>query len=224
MAPANPPIEPTTSGRCVDSTAERMSSTARSPAATSTPARTYASRGAEPFEAASAMRREWLFEHELPARGVVRHGLGVAPIEAGEAEPLIGQLERAQDALDREIAERIGADELADLLDRARRRDQLGGDLGVDAVEARVVDRGGADPDVDLGGAGLPQQRHDLLGRGAADDRVVDDGEAPSLDHGPDRVELHRHATVAERLRGLDEAPTRVAVPHEALAIRDTRG
>src|SRR3954471_21310359 len=126
MAPANPPMEPPTSGRCVDSTAERMSSTARSPAVTSTPARTYASRGAEPFEAASAMRREWLFEHELPARGVVRHGLGVAPIEAGEAEPLIRQLERAQDALDREIAERIGADELADLLDRARRRDQLG--------------------------------------------------------------------------------------------------
>ena len=44
---------------------------------------------------------------------------------------------------------------VADLLDRVGRRDQLRLDLGVDAVEARVVDRRRADPDVDLGRAGL---------------------------------------------------------------------
>ena len=37
-APANPPSPPRTSGRRVDSTAPRIRSTVRSPAATSTPA------------------------------------------------------------------------------------------------------------------------------------------------------------------------------------------
>jgi len=35
-----------------------------------------------------------------------------------------------------------------------RCRDQLGLDLRVDTVEARVIDRRRADPDVDFGGAG----------------------------------------------------------------------
>ena len=64
---------------------------------------------------------------------------------------------------------------VADLLERVGRRDQLGLDLGVDAVEARVEDRRRADPDVDLGRAGLAQQADDLLGGRAPHDRVVDD-------------------------------------------------
>ncbi len=40
-SPANPPIPPTTSGRRVRATAERISSTARSPASMSTPAWAY---------------------------------------------------------------------------------------------------------------------------------------------------------------------------------------
>ena len=59
--------------------------------------------------------RDRLLEHELAARGVVRDRIRVVAVEAGEAEPLVGQLERGQHAADRQVAERIGADELADL-------------------------------------------------------------------------------------------------------------
>src|SRR6185436_12200479 len=118
IAPPNPPSPPRTSGRRVDSTASRISSTARSPAATSTPDRAYAAR-------VSPTGRHGLFEHELPAGRVVRNGLRVAPIEAGEAEAIVRQVEGGEDALDRQVAERIGADEVADLLDRARGGDQL---------------------------------------------------------------------------------------------------
>src|SRR5437868_3421980 len=109
-----------------------MSSTARSPASTFTPAPAYARRGAAPLADASAMREERLFQHELPARAVVR----------------------------------------------------------------------------------------DRLGGRAADDGIVDDREAPTLHDRANRVELHRHAAVAHRLGWLDERPARVAIPDEALAIR----
>ena len=78
--------------------------------------------------------------------------------------------------------------------------DQLGLDRGVDAVEARVVDRRGADPDVDLGGAGAPQQADDLLGGGAAHDRVVHDDQPLVADDLAQRAELDVDAALAHRL------------------------
>src|SRR5687767_13190111 len=95
-APPNPPRPPTTSGRRVDPTASRMRSTARSPAATSTPERAYASRTAG----------NGLLEDELARCRVVRDGLRVAAVEAREAEPLVRQVERGEHAPNRQIAER----------------------------------------------------------------------------------------------------------------------
>src|SRR6185503_7313327 len=117
--------------RRVDSTAPRISSTARSPASTSTPERVYDRRS-------SATCRHRLLQHELAALAVV------------------GQLECREHPRDRDVTERIGADEVADLVDGHVGRDELRLDLGVDAVEARVEDRRCADPDVDLRGAGPP--------------------------------------------------------------------
>ena len=71
-------------------------------------------------------RRDRLLEHELAARRVVRDGLRVVAVEAGEAEPLVRQVERGEDAADRQVAERVGADELADLGLGVGRGDQLG--------------------------------------------------------------------------------------------------
>ena len=154
----------------------------------------------------------------LRLASVVRDRLRVVAVEAGEAELVVRQLERGEDAGDRQVAERVGADERLDLVDRVGGRDELGLDLGVDPVEARVVDRRGADPDVDLGGSGLAQQRHDLLGRRAPDDRVVDDGQPLAPHDLAERVELERDAPMAERLGRLDERPAGVAVADEALA------
>src|SRR5262245_14778553 len=95
-----------------------MRSTARSPAATSTPDATYAVRSASPLPpcpGASATGRHRFLEDELAAGRVVRHGLRVVPVEAGEAEPFVRQLEGLQDPADRQVAERVRADERADL-------------------------------------------------------------------------------------------------------------
>ena len=74
-----------------------------------------ASRPARALRPAAISATTGLLEHELAAGRVVRHGLRVVAVEAGEAEPLVRQLERGEHAADRQVAERIGADELADL-------------------------------------------------------------------------------------------------------------
>src|SRR6476469_5155926 len=197
-AEPKPPKPLKTSGLLVASTAARIRSTARSPAATSTPAAVYAGR-----VSATARDERILLEQELSRRDVVRDRLRIAPVEAGEAEPVVRQVQRGEDAADRQVAERVGADEVPDLVDSVGRCDQLRLDLGVDPVEARVVDRRGADPDVDLLGAGAAEQRDDLLGGRAPDDRVVDDRQALPADDLAERVQLHGHAAVAHRLAGL---------------------
>ena len=159
----------------------------------------------------------------LRARHVVRHRLRVDAVEAREAELVVGQVEGGEDAADGEVAQRVGADELADLLDRVGRGDELGLDRRVDAVEARVVDRRGADPEVDLLRAVAPQQPDDLLGGRAAHDRVVDDDQPLVADHLAQRAELDVDAPLAHRLAGLDERPAAVPVADHALAERDAR-
>src|SRR3954454_24473303 len=124
-------MPPRTSGRRVDSTAARIRSTARSPAATSTPERLYALRGSATDE-----KRLALFEHELALRRVIRNRFRVVAVEARETELLVRQVEGGEHAADREVRERIRADEVADLRQRVRRCDQLRLDLGVDPVEA----------------------------------------------------------------------------------------
>src|SRR3990170_2493773 len=109
-APPKPPSPPTDSGRRVESTCARMSSTARSPASTSTPARRYAERDSATFSSAHR-----LFQDELAARRVIRHWLRVVAVEAGEAEPLVRQVERGEHAADREVAQPVRADGPPDL-------------------------------------------------------------------------------------------------------------
>src|SRR5262245_27930140 len=114
-----------------------MRSTARSPARISTPDRVYASR--RPLATATG-RSHGFLQHELARRRVGRDGLRVVAVEAGEAEPVVRQVEGREHAPDRQVAERVRADELADLLLGMRRGDELGLDRRVDAVEARMED------------------------------------------------------------------------------------
>src|SRR6187431_727277 len=120
-----------------------MSSTARSPASTSTPDPRYDARFDAVMKPASSTgfhrtrtevrggaprrhRPEVFFEHELAAGRVVRHGLRVVAVEAREAEPLVRQVECRQDAPDGEVAQGVGPDELADLGLAVGGRDELG--------------------------------------------------------------------------------------------------
>ena len=83
-----------------------------------------------------------------------------------------------------------------------------------------MVDRRRADPDVDLGRAGLAQQLDDPLGRRPAHDRIVDDDEPLAVDDLAQRVELDRHAAMAQPGRRLDERPPGVPVAVHPLAVR----
>src|SRR5690348_18436075 len=107
-----------------------MSATAVAPASTSTPACRYAVRRAVSLP--TATRQRGLLQDELAPFDVVGHGLGIVAIEAGEAEPLVGQIQGGEDAADREVAERIGTDEVTGLIDRVRRSDELGLDGRID--------------------------------------------------------------------------------------------
>src|SRR5437016_5038347 len=98
-----PPMPLRTSGRRVASTASRIRSTARSPAATFTPLRVYAVlMSATTWRGHSGERGLRDFLQHLLAVDVVRHGFRIVPVEAREAEPLVWQVERSENTTDRE--------------------------------------------------------------------------------------------------------------------------
>src|ERR1035437_2247678 len=247
IAEANPPSPPMTSGRRVAAIEARISSTARSPASISTPELRYASQAPPclaPGDAPSLMfprlcdrlgragGTEFAFrdrlsicilQNKLVAGRVVRDRDRVLPVQTGEAEAGGRAVEPSQDTRNREVAERVGAEELADLFDRVGGRDQLRLDLGIDAVEAWMVDRRRADAEMDLGRARLAQQSHYLAGGGAANDRVVHDDQPLAGHDLAQRAQLDGDATLAHALGGLNEGATRVAVSNHALAIWQSR-
>src|SRR5437762_4132172 len=90
---------------------------------------------------------------------------GIYPGEAGGA----GRLKRAAEGLEhplrRQIAERVGTDELPDLLDRAVRGDQLPTGRRVDSIVAGGHCRRRRNAHVDLADAGFAQHSDDPFGR-----------------------------------------------------------
>src|SRR5437899_2118598 len=204
---AKAPMPPSTSGRDVVRASGTIRRTASSPASMSTPAALYV-RGSMSF-----LR---LKQPELGTR------LGPDPdlVVAGEARvtELCGvAARRFEHAFQREVAERIGADVAADLLDAVAGPDQLLPRRRVDAVEARPLDRRRRDPHVDLAGTGAPDHPHDLAAGRPAHDGVVDDDHPPAFQHLAHRVELHLDAEVTDALLGLDERAPDVVVadqPH----------
>src|SRR5450759_1669607 len=127
-------------GRRVAATEARISSTARSPASISTPELRYASQAPPCLAPGDAPWLSWLswlsllawasdmrlvLQNKLVAGGVVRDRNRVVPVKTGKAEAVVGQIQPLKHTCDREIAERVGSEELADFLDRVGGRDQL---------------------------------------------------------------------------------------------------
>src|SRR5438876_123343 len=127
-------------------------------------------------------------------------------------------------ARDGQVRQAVGADVLADLLDGSPRRDELLGGADVDTHEARVAHGWARYAHVDLLRTRRPQAVDDAMGRGAADDGVVDCDETLAPDGARQRVELQHHARLAQRLVGLDERAIDVAALHQRLAVWDARG
>ena len=154
--------------------------------------------------------------HKLVAAKALgnRHG-----ITAGKARIAVAALGHdLQQALDRKEGQRIGANVLADLIDRLVSADELRLHVGIDAVEARPDDLGRVDADVNLLGAGVAQHLDELHHGGAANDGVVDDDQALALDIVAQWIELHAHAHGTQLLRGLDKRTAHIAILDEALA------
>src|SRR5580704_17891973 len=91
---------------------------------------------------------------ELPQAGRLLDVDRVVAGEAGVAEAvlglLVGPLDRGEQAVERQVAQRVGAHVLLDLLQRVVRRDQLLSRGRVDAVATGADGGRRADPHVDL--------------------------------------------------------------------------
>ena len=77
---------------------------------------------------------------------------------------------------------------------------------------------------MDLGRARFAQYLHDLTGRVAAHDRVVDHDQALARDHLGQRIELQPHPMAPQLLARLDERPRHIAVLDEAIVLRQAGG
>ena len=126
--------------------------------------------------------------------------------------------------VEREEREAVGADALADLLDRQAGGHQVAVVAHVDAEVARVDDRRARDPHVHLGGAGVADQLDQRPGRRAAHQRVVDHHDPLAGQVLGERVELEGHAAVADLLRRLDERAADVAVLDQPVVERHAAG
>src|SRR5258708_12834588 len=144
-------MSPSTSGRKVACAGGAMGRTASSPASMSTPASRYVrgfiALGVEEVELGRGVR----LDADLVGTG-----------EAGVTEALGVAAGRLEHSLQGEIAERVGAEIAADLLDVVAGPDQLLARRRVDAVVARPLDRRPPDPHVDPPRAPPPPHPHPL--------------------------------------------------------------
>src|SRR6476646_152395 len=156
------------------------------------------------------------------AEAVLRVQLhGVDPGEAGRAAPLAGLVGGGDHAVLADVAEAVGADAGADLLDAEAGGDELGPGGEVDAVEARPAHRRAGDAHVHLGGARLAQHPHQRPLGVAAHDRVVDNHQALAADDIAQGVELEPDAQLADGLARRDESAPDVGVLDQPLAVGD---
>src|SRR5215510_12386431 len=202
-------MPPSTSGRNVAFARGAMRRTASSPASMSTPASRYV----------SGLIGSDVEEMQLRCRiGLDADLVGAREARVTEAAGIAaGGL---QHAVERQIAERIGAEITADLVDLMAGGDQLLARRRVDPVVTRPLDRWRRDPHVDLTRARAPKHAHDLAARRAADDRVVDDDHALALQHLRHRVQLDLDAEVPDPLLGLDERAAYVMVADQSHLVR----
>src|SRR5262249_18373602 len=74
-----------------------------------------------------------------------------------------------------------------------------------------------------LAGAGIAHHAHDLLGGGAAHQRVIDQDDALALDGDAVGGMLHAHADLAAALGRLDEGAADIVVADDAEFVRHAR-
>ena len=124
--------------------------------------------------------------------------------------------DRCPQPVEAEVREAVGIDELANLLDRVRRGNQLRSARRVHTVEAGRHGRRTTDAQVHFARTRRLDHLDDLPARRPPDDRVVERDDALALQDAANRVQLDPDAEVADRLLRLDERPADVVVADEA--------
>src|SRR6185369_17067454 len=153
----------------------------------------------------------------LPERlRFARNPRGILTVPTGHTRCVRTHTRRRDHSFKRQVTERIGLDELPDLLDTHLRRDQFRLVRRVDAVVTRTNRRRTTDAHVNLFRTRFSDHAYDFFRRRAADDRVVDQNHAPAVDQIAHRVELDAHAERADRLPRLDERAANVMIAHES--------
>src|SRR5690242_15078787 len=147
------------------------------------------------------------------------HKIGrVNPRITRRTEPVFGISDGLLEGRKREIAEGVRAEELADLLGRIGRGNQLLARGRVHAVVAGGNRGRATDAHVDFFGSGIADHAHYLAAGRAADNGVVHQHDALAFDEAAHGVELELDAEIADGLRGLDERATDIVIADQAHA------
>ena len=128
---------------------------------------------------------------------------------------------RPQHPIEREIAQGIHPEELADLLGGVRRGDELLARGSVDAVQTGSRDRRRAEAEMHLARARSSDHLDQALAGVAAHEAVVHHHDRLALDDVAHRIELDLHLGHPVVLGGIDEGASDVVVPDETILQLD---
>src|SRR5439155_18197819 len=119
---------------------------------------------------------------------------------------------------ERNVAQRIRAEEFANFFRSVRRGNQFFARGCVHAVVAGGNRRRATDAHVDFFRADFADHADDFAAGSATDDGVVDENNALALDQAPDGIELELHPKITDGLRRFDEGASDVVVANQAHA------
>src|ERR1700722_4101662 len=124
---------------------------------------------------------------------------------------------------ERNVAERIRAEEFANFFGSVRGGDKFFARRRVHAVVAGRDGGGTTDAHVDFAGASFADHADNFAAGGAADDGIVNENDALAFDESADGIEFQLHAEIADGLRWLDERAADVVIANQAHAKRNFR-
>src|SRR5689334_16737767 len=163
--------------------------------------------------------REWMQGRGVPrSRQIVFRNLGgIIAREAGVAELGGVAIRGAQHPVERQIAQRVYAEVLTDLLYVVARGNQLFFARRIDPVMTGSRDRRRRDPEMHLFRTRLTDELDERPTGGAPDDGVVHDDDLLSLQYFPDGIELDLDLGHPAGLGGVNERPPHIMVPDQRM-------
>src|SRR5438105_14985865 len=133
-------------------------------------------------------------------------------------EPAFGISDSLFQGRQREVAQRVRAQEFADVLRRVRRRDQFLARGRIHAIVAGGNRWRATDAHVNFFCSGVADHAHDFAAGGAADDGIVHQHDALAFDKAAHGIELQFDAEVSDGLQRLDERAADVMIANQAHA------